>query len=192
MTQAPKVAQVTKTLANNNKDDKEMTDNASTAMQHIMNASTMTNQTQNNVKTKQQSNKTIFNPWKMVAVGRTNNDSNQGVMGMASMDPPLKSCCQATGKGMKAVHRQKILSILEQLQKIDGMTTVYQFYSTNKNAPMRLYPPLKGKVKLTPDPAGMCQYCPGQPPLEQLGYMLIKIYLGHMKTLAEILAQTMK
>jgi len=198
MKQAPKVAQVTKTLVQNKEDNEEMTNDASTAMQHIMNASTITIQTQQNVKAKQQPNKTIFNLWKMVAAGRTSNNSNQGATDATLTDPPLKSHChikwwnQATGKGVKGVHKQKILNILEQLQKNDGMMTLYHFYSTNKNAPTRLYPLLKGKIKLPPDPKGMCQYCLGQPPPEQPGYTSIRIYLGHTKTLVKILAQTMK
>jgi len=197
MKQAPMAAQVTKTSTNNN-NDKEMTDNASTTTQHIMNKLTTTNQNQNSTKTKQQPNKTIFNLWKMVAAGGTGNNSNQTGMQVAMMDPPFKLHCQikwwnqATSKGTKGVHCQKILNILKQLQKINRMTTVYRFYSTDKNASMRLYPPLKGKVKLPPDPTGMHQYCPGQPLPEQLGYMLIRIYLGHTKTLAKILAQTTK
>jgi len=175
-----------------------MTNDTSTATRHIMNALTMTNQNQNSMKRKQQPNKTIFNLWKTVTAGQTGNNSNQTGMQVAMMDPPFKLHCQikwwnqATSKGTKGVHCQKILNILKQLQKINRMTTVYRFYSTDKNASMRLYPPLKGKVKLPPDPTGMCQYCLGQPPLEQPGYMLIRIYLGHTKPLAKILAQTTK
>ena len=88
------------------------------------------------------------------------------------------------------VHRQKILNILEQLQKADMTITVYQFYSTDKNAPTQPYLPLQGKFKLPPDPTGMLQYCLGQNLLEQPGYTLIQIYLGHTRTLADILTQT--
>jgi len=53
-----------------------------------------------------------------------------------------------------------------------------------------LCPPLQGKhIKLPPDPAGMKQYCPGQPPPEQPGYALIRVYLGHTKPMTEILTQ---
>jgi len=158
MKQTPKVVQVDKTLTNHDKDE-EMTDNASTAMQHIMNALTMGTQKRNNTNKKQQPNKTIFNLWKTVSAGKTGNSINQGATGMMTKDPSLKLHCQikwwnqATGKGAKEVHYQKILSILEQIQKIDATTAVYQFYSMDKNTPTQLYPPLQGKVKLTTRPS---------------------------------------
>jgi len=177
MQKASQGMQATKNMTQINGDDKEMTDDASTVTRHITNVSTTTNMTQQKVKAKQQPNKTIFNPWKTVAAGQATNN-NQGTT-IGSTKPPLKSCCwikwwnQAMGKGAKGVHRQKILNVFKQIQKIDRTMTVYHFYSTNKNAPTQSYPPLNGKIKLPPDPAGMCQYCLGQPPLEQPGYTSI-------------------
>jgi len=133
----------------------------------------------------------------MVTTGQSNNN-NQGATGRSPTNPPLKlHCCikwwnQVISKGMKGAHRQKILNIFKQIQKIDRTMAFYRFYLTNKNAPMQSYPPLNGKIKLPPNPTGMCQYCQGQPPLDQPGYMTIQIYLGHTKTLAEILAQITK
>jgi len=116
--------------------DKEMTDDVSTVTRHITNALNTVMVQKPNSTNKKNSNKTIFNLWKTITAGKINN-TQQGATGAKTNDPPLKSCCQikwwnqSTGKGTKAVHQQKILSILEQLQKADATTTVYHFYSTN-------------------------------------------------------------
>jgi len=176
--------------------DEEMIDNASTATRHITNALIPATMQKPNSTNKKNSSKTILNPWKTILAGKTNNITQQGEMRAKTKDPPLKSHCQikwwnqSTGKGVKAVHQQKILSILDQLQKANATMTVFWFYSTDKNASTQAYPLLQGKVKLPPDPAGMRQYCLGQPPLEHPGYTLILIYLGHIKTLAKSLVQT--
>jgi len=47
------------------------------------------------------------------------------------------------GKGAKTAHRQKILNIMENFNKADPTTMLYRFYSTDKNAPTRIYPPSK-------------------------------------------------
>jgi len=111
-------------------------------------------------------------------------------------DTPIKLRChikwwnQVTGKAAKMVYCQWIMAIIEQLQKTDSMITLHHFYRTDRNTPDQLCPLLQGKhIKLPPDQAGMKQYCPRQPPLEQPGYASIHVYIGHTKLMTEIMTQ---
>jgi len=84
-----------------------MTDNASTNMRQVTNASMMEPTKLKSTNTKQQSIKTIFNLWKTVAVAqKTNNNAQQGTTRATMKDLPLKLRChikwnQALGKELK-------------------------------------------------------------------------------------------
>jgi len=87
---------------------------------------------------KKMANKMIFNLWKTVTTSRQSANQMQGEITQAmTKEPPLKlRCCvkwwnQRMGKGAKMVHRQKIITILEQLQQSDMSTMVFRFYSIN-------------------------------------------------------------
>jgi len=103
----------------------------------------------NSMGKKQTANKTIFNPWKMIPAATKSTKTNQSG-GTASFitEYPLKSrCCikwwnQATGKGAKTIHRQRILNIIDQLPKVDSTLTLFQFYTMIKmpqNNPAHCY-----------------------------------------------------
>ncbi len=139
-----------------------MTNDTSTATQHITNtllmAATSTNQTQRNKQ--KPANKTVFNPYKMITTMKPNgNPTQKGSMTTMIKKLPLKSRCQikwwnqAMEKGVKTIQLQKILTILEQLQKANPTITVYQFYTTNKNLLDHPYPLLQGKIKLPAGPS---------------------------------------
>ncbi len=92
---------------------------------------------------------------------RNNNGAAERTTPQITM--PHQMVEQGMGKAAKMIHHQKITAILEQLHNADLMTTIFHFYSTNKNTPEQPFPPLQGKSKLPQDPAGLRQYCPGQP-----------------------------
>jgi len=53
-------------------------------------------------------------------------------------------------------------------------------------------PTIARKDETATRPSGLCQYCPGQPPLEQPSYTSIHIYLGHTKPFPEIMSEMSK
>jgi len=87
MPKASQGTQSTKPPTQTNRDNEEMMDNASTVTGQITNASATTNPNQQKVKAEQQPNKTIFNPWKMVAAGWATNN-NQGTTGGSLTELP--------------------------------------------------------------------------------------------------------
>ncbi len=175
--------------------NKEMTDNALTATHQIMNASMAAASSNQTMMNKQkETNKTMFNPCKTIMTMKQTRNGAQSNTTTAIKEPLLKLRCrikwwnQVTGKGAKTVYHQKITTIVDQLQKTDPTLTVYQFYTTDKNTLDQPYPPLQGKMKLPQDPAGLCQYCPGQSLPEQPGYTSICTYFGHTKPFPDIMA----
>jgi len=131
-------------------EDKEMTDDASTAMCQATNMSTADKSKQKPSAKQPNTTRMICNPWKTITAWKQGNMTTQTEQGgTTTREPPTKSRCQikwwnqASGKGAKTAHRQKILNIMENFNKADPMTMLYRFYSTDKNAPTWIYPPSK-------------------------------------------------
>jgi len=93
--------------------------------------------------------KTIFNPWKTITVGKQGTMTTQtGTASTTMKELPTKSRCQikwwnqASGKGAKTAHQQKILNIMENFNKANPTATLYRFYLIDKNVLTWTYPPL--------------------------------------------------